>query len=81
MNIRRKLRKLKKEYENSDALTAALLQSKIRLHALSKLRKRQVRETIREKYPGYAIWRELSEEIDDELELLEERRLKKKFKL
>lgn len=81
MNLRRKLRKLKKEYENSDALTAALLQSKIRLHALGKLRKRQVRETIREKYPGYAVWREISEEIDDELELLEERRVKRRIRL
>ncbi len=81
MNLRRKLRKLKKEYENSDALTAALLQSKIRLHALGKLRKRQVRETIREKYPGYAVWREISEEIDDELELLEEKRVKRRIRL
>jgi hypothetical protein len=77
--FKRKLRRLKKEYENSDALTAALLQSKIRLHALGKLRKRQIRETIRKKYPGYVLWREISEEIDDELEILEERRIKKKF--
>lgn len=78
--FRKKMRALIKEYENADALTATLLQGKIRLHALGKLRKKQVRESIREKAPGYALWREIVETIDDELDLLEERRLKKKFK-
>jgi len=78
--IKRKLRMLKKEYENSDALTATLLQFKIRLYALSKLKKKQIRESIREKYPDYSIWREIAEEIDDELDILEERRKRKRFR-
>ena len=81
MSIKRHLRRMRAEYEKSDSLTAVLLQSKIRLHALSKLRRKQIRESIREKYPGYAIWREITEEIDEELEFMEESRKKKRIRL
>jgi len=70
------LRRMKEEYKNSDALTASLIHAKARLIVLNKLKKKKVRNTIRERMPAYAEWREISEDIDDEFEVAEHHRLK-----
>jgi len=75
MGLEELIRLMKKEYEHSDSLTASLIHAKTRLTVLNKLKKKKVRNLLREKMPGYAEWREIAEEIDEEFELAERKRL------
>jgi len=78
------IKELLKEYKKADNLTAVLIQTKIKLQLLGKLKRKRIREHFAEKgHSFFAEWKELLEEAEEELLELESRRKRKygRFKL